>query len=188
MSNQPSPFANLKNLKIHPEKDLLEVRQHETVKMSAEVRGYLLDSSPSATYTMVSREELRAMYDTRLAQNLIKQLRRFLEKEKAGIETKMAKMHEQGKAPVDIDMSWKDLSTQIEKGKEKASVIISMLKDINQVLTSLPASNRATFQPSFSTLRAETDIVMKKITDCIKMECDENQRRLSLCFHEFATT
>ncbi|KAI7732834.1 hypothetical protein M8C21_022162, partial [Ambrosia artemisiifolia] len=56
MSNQRSPFANLKSLKIYPERDLSEVREHERVKMSAEVRGYLLDSSPGATFTMVSRE------------------------------------------------------------------------------------------------------------------------------------
>ncbi|KAI7732836.1 hypothetical protein M8C21_022164 [Ambrosia artemisiifolia] len=183
ISNQPSPFANLKSLKVHPERYLYEVRKLERVKMSSEVRGYLLDSSPGATFTMVSREE----YDTKLAQNLIKQLRTFLEKEKAGTETKMTKMHEQGKAHVDVDMSWKKLNVQIEKGREKASFIIEMLKDINGVLTTLPASNRATIQPSFSTLLAETDIVMKKITDCIKMDCDENQRRLSLCFHELAT-
>ncbi|KAI7732837.1 hypothetical protein M8C21_022165 [Ambrosia artemisiifolia] len=187
MSNQPSPFANLKSLKIHPERYLSEVREHERVKMSAEVRGYLLDSSPGATFTMVSREEVRAMHDIKSVQTLIKRLRTLLEKEKARTESKMATMHEQGKAPVDVDMSWKDLIVQIEKGEEKASIIISLWKAIKEVLTRLPASNRATIQPLFSTLGAETDIVMKKITDCMKMDCDENQRRLSLCFHELAT-
>ncbi|KAJ0702194.1 hypothetical protein HanPI659440_Chr14g0526601 [Helianthus annuus] len=58
--NQPSPFANLKRLKIHPERDdLLEVGEHERVKLSAEVRGYLLDSSPGAIFTMASRERTR---------------------------------------------------------------------------------------------------------------------------------
>ncbi|MFS8006529.1 hypothetical protein Hanom_Chr14g01250271 [Helianthus anomalus] len=94
----------------------------------------------------------------------------FLEKEKAATDTKMAKIPEQGKADVDIDMSLKDLSVQVEKGKRKASFIISILKDINQVLEKLPASNWATIQPSISTLRAEADTVMKKITNCIKMD------------------
>ncbi|MFS8006523.1 hypothetical protein Hanom_Chr14g01250191 [Helianthus anomalus] len=132
------------------------------------------------------RLDVRAIQDTKLAQSLVKKLCTFLEKEKAATETRMAKMHEQGKTHVDIDTSWKNLSGQIEKGKEKASVIISLLEDINRVLTGLHASNRATIQPSFSTLRAEADVVMKKITECIKMDSDKNQRRLSVCIHELA--
>ncbi|GJU04597.1 F-box domain containing protein [Tanacetum coccineum] len=54
ISNQPSPFANLKSLHIYPIKDLSEVRND--VKMSSEVKNYLLENSPSATFTMVSRE------------------------------------------------------------------------------------------------------------------------------------
>ncbi|KAJ0466573.1 putative F-box domain, leucine-rich repeat domain superfamily, F-box-like domain superfamily [Helianthus annuus] len=167
LSNQPSPFANLKSLMIHPGQ---LIRSRERVKMSAEVRGYLLDSSPGATFTVYAYEYIRVMYNTKLAQDHIKKLRTFLEKEKAATDTKMAKIHEQGKADVDIDMSLKDLSVQVEKGKRKASFIISILKDINQVLEKLPASNRAMIQPSISTLRAEADTVMKKITDCIKMD------------------
>ncbi|MFS8006525.1 putative F-box domain, leucine-rich repeat domain superfamily, F-box-like domain superfamily [Helianthus anomalus] len=167
LSNQPSPFANLKSLMIHPGQ---LIRSRERVKMSAEVRGYLLDSSPGATFTLYSYEYIRVMYNTKLAQDHIKKLRMFLEKEKAATDAKMAKIHEQGKADVDIDMSLKDLSVQVEKGKRKASFIISILKDINQVLEKLPAPNRATIQPSISTLRSEADTVMKKITDCIKMD------------------
>ena len=52
--NRPSPFANLKSLHIYPVKELSEVRND--VEMSSEVKSYLLENSPSATFTMVSRE------------------------------------------------------------------------------------------------------------------------------------
>lgn len=55
ISHQHSPLANLKSIKIYP---LLEKWKlpRETVNMSTEVKNYLLDSSPGATFTMVSRE------------------------------------------------------------------------------------------------------------------------------------
>ncbi|KAI7726982.1 hypothetical protein M8C21_011407, partial [Ambrosia artemisiifolia] len=194
MSYQPSPFVNLKSLKIHPAGGLLEVPKRNTVRMSMELKSYLLDSSPGATLTMVSREDVRAMKDTKFAQDLITELRELLEREKARIETKMAKMHEQGRPQVSghigtyIDMCWKSTSARIKKGKEKVYHIFSRLQDIKGLLTELPASNQATILPSFSALCAEFDIVMNKITECIKMDCDEDQRRLSVCLHELATT
>ncbi|KAI7739818.1 hypothetical protein M8C21_024282, partial [Ambrosia artemisiifolia] len=194
MSYQPSPFVNLKSLKIHPAGGLLEVPKRNTVKMSMELKSYLLDSSPGATLTMVSREDVRAMKDAKFAQDLISELRELLEHEKARIETKMAKMHEQGRPQVSghigtyIDMCWKSTSARIKKGKEKVYHIFSRLQDIKGLLTELPASNQATILPSFSALCAEFDIVMNKITECIKMDCDEDQRRLSVCLHELATT
>ncbi|KAJ0931403.1 putative leucine-rich repeat domain superfamily [Helianthus annuus] len=52
MCHQPSPFVNLKSLKIHPVTEF----SHNSGKMSAEVKSYLLDSSTGATLMMVSRE------------------------------------------------------------------------------------------------------------------------------------
>lgn len=71
ISHQPSPFTNLKSLKIYPkrvdERDLPKKR----VDMSVEVKKYLLDGSPSAAFTIVSREVftstsifLSVMHDT----------------------------------------------------------------------------------------------------------------------------
>ena len=54
MLNQPSPFANLKSLHIYPIKEVWELQNK--VEMSTEVKNYLLDNSPSATVTEVSRE------------------------------------------------------------------------------------------------------------------------------------
>ncbi|KAJ0466582.1 putative F-box domain, leucine-rich repeat domain superfamily, F-box-like domain superfamily [Helianthus annuus] len=68
LAHLPSPFANLKSLKIHPERERLKVREHKRVEMSAEVRSYLLDGSPGATFTMVSREDIKSM--KKLAENL----------------------------------------------------------------------------------------------------------------------
>ncbi|KAJ0824569.1 putative F-box domain-containing protein [Helianthus annuus] len=190
MSHEPSPFVNLKSLKIHPARE--EVPEHDSVKMSAEVKSYLLDGSSGATFTMVTREEIRAARNTKLAQNRITALRALLEQEKARTETKLTKIAEQ-RSPqfsecIDshIDMCWKYTGVQIKTGKEKASNIISELQEIKGLLAKLPASNLATVQSSFSTLCAEADIVIRKIAECIKMDCDEGQRCLSMCFHELA--
>lgn len=56
ISHQPSPFGNLESLKVYPEKVSKWVPFKETVDMSREVKNYLLDGSPSAKFTMVSRE------------------------------------------------------------------------------------------------------------------------------------
>lgn len=56
ISNHPSPFANLLSLEIHPANKLSKEEEQKIVKMSTEVKNYLLDSSPNATLTMVSRE------------------------------------------------------------------------------------------------------------------------------------
>ncbi|KAI7739816.1 hypothetical protein M8C21_024280, partial [Ambrosia artemisiifolia] len=166
---QPSPFANLKSLKIYPERE--EVPEHESVTMSAEVKSYLLDSSLGATFTLVTREDVRVARTTKLAQNRIAALRAQLEQEKTRTDTKMTKIHEQGRPQFSehsdtyIDMCWKDSSVQIEKGKEKAADIITELQEIKELLTQLPASNLPTIQSSFSTLCAEANIVTNKIIE-----------------------
>ncbi|XP_076931424.1 putative F-box/FBD/LRR-repeat protein At4g13965 [Bidens hawaiensis] len=188
ISHQPSPFANLKSLKIYPYNANESEEQTPLKVMSTEVKNYLLDGSPGATFTMVLPEEVIAMKKTKLAQKLSTELRALLQQENASMETKMVKMHELGKAHIDIDSCWKHLSVHFEKGKETASNVITKLNRIKGLLGELSASNRDTIQPSFSTLCAEANIVMNKITDCVKSDCDENQRRLSVCFSELATT
>ncbi|XP_071708017.1 F-box/FBD/LRR-repeat protein At1g16930-like, partial [Rutidosis leptorrhynchoides] len=50
MLHQPSPFANLKHLKVYPFDPYSAVQQ----TMPTEVKNYFLDASPGATFTMVS--------------------------------------------------------------------------------------------------------------------------------------
>ncbi|KAF5753739.1 putative leucine-rich repeat domain superfamily, F-box-like domain superfamily [Helianthus annuus] len=182
MSYQPSPFFNLKSLKIHAVTEF----SHYSGKMSAEVKSYLLDSSTGANLIMVPREVIIAIKNTKFAQEYVSELWELLEQEKARIEAKMTKMREH--IYKFNDMCWDYTSVQIKKAKEKTSDIIVKLQDIKSLLAELPASNQATIQPSFSTLCAEAAVVMNKITECIKMGCDENQRRLNMRFHELATT
>ena len=65
ISHQPSPFASLKSLKIYPTQ-----LDHEDatmkVKLSTEVKNYLLDGSPNATVTMVSREVFTLLHLSKL--------------------------------------------------------------------------------------------------------------------------
>ncbi|KAK1438303.1 hypothetical protein QVD17_04110 [Tagetes erecta] len=70
--HQPSPFVNLKSLKIYPE-TVWYYNAPKKVAMSTELKSYLLDSSPRATFTMVLREEIKA-------QKLMADLRVHLEK------------------------------------------------------------------------------------------------------------
>ncbi|XP_076902142.1 F-box/LRR-repeat protein At3g26922-like [Bidens hawaiensis] len=52
ISHQPSPFANLKSLKIYTHYVSLNEKARTKVTMSIEVKNYLLDGSPGATVTI----------------------------------------------------------------------------------------------------------------------------------------
>lgn len=213
ISGQPSPFTNLKMLKIHPEKVDLKEQAQKKVNMSMEVKNYLLDGSPSATFILVSHEEKVAEMRAESAQKQMDYLRERLEWEIANIETNMSRrnlgktlteskkaiMQEQDIAELEylmhieetmtcIDTSWEDLNRQIERGKSRISGIISDLHDIKEVLIKLPASNKAELQPSFSSLCSEADIVVNKIMDYVKILCDMKGSRFSVYIHGLATT
>nr|GEY12908.1 hypothetical protein [Tanacetum cinerariifolium] len=124
-----------------------------------------------------------------------------MEEKEAPIESHKGKMHEQEQPQLETNMQphfprtfgqmksyRKDLSVRTEKRKEKACLIISKLEDIEKLLAKLPASKRAMIQPCFSSLCAEADIITSKVTDLLKMQCDENQSRLGVCFHKLATS
>lgn len=198
IADQPSPFTKLKMLKIYPANVDSEEDEQTRVSMSTEVKNYLLDGSPSATFTMVSREEIRATRNTKLAHNLMKKVRVLLDEEKANIETNRAHM-ERVKEQVEnqlqiegrmtqINKCWKDLSMQIEQGKEKTSEIISKLQDIKAILTKLPTSKRAEMQTCFSCLCAEADTLVSKIIEHVKIQCDMKGSFFGVCFHELAST
>ncbi|KAI7739807.1 hypothetical protein M8C21_024271, partial [Ambrosia artemisiifolia] len=74
ISDQPSPFTVLNSLKIYPA-DVTKPR----VTMSTEVKTYLLDSSQGAIFMLVSYEEVRAVMNVALAQNLMSELQVLLE-------------------------------------------------------------------------------------------------------------
>nr|GEZ50059.1 hypothetical protein [Tanacetum cinerariifolium] len=86
-----------------------------------------------------------------------------------------------------INRSWGGLCEQIEQGKKKIDGILDQLHKIKCYMRELPASNRAEMLPCFSRLCAEADIVMSKITDCMKTQIDEYQSRVNARFHELAT-
>ncbi|PWA93534.1 F-box domain, Leucine-rich repeat domain, L domain-like protein [Artemisia annua] len=148
ISHQPSPVVNLKSLKVYPGDSFVKVL--ETIP--AEVKKYLLDGSPSATFTEVSFEEMRALKLAESALNCMAELREMLEHEKAN-------------------------NIRSNKGKAKTSVIISKLCHIEELLIELPASKRAQIETSFSRLCMEADVVMNAIMNCVKIQSDEKQSR-----------
>nr|GEZ20664.1 hypothetical protein [Tanacetum cinerariifolium] len=213
ISNQPSPFANLKILKIYPNLIYKHELPKENVDVASEVKRYMLDNSPGATFTMISRKEIIAEKNVILAKEFMLVLQVLLEKEKAAIRANMAqigqgnapmgsqiaKMDEEQNAQVEnqlqneenmahINNSWKYLSEQIQQAREKTNIIMRRLSRIKKVLTELPASNRAEMLPCFSRLCAEANIVIRKITDCMKTLFYKKHSSLNAGFHEFATT
>ncbi|GJY11465.1 F-box domain containing protein [Tanacetum coccineum] len=248
ISHQPSPFANLKRLKIYPKLVYECELPKEMRNVSTEVKNYLLDNSPGATFTLVSREGLQMnlgltlksltatvpygpkahMDCLRLLSSVVEwgsvirrlgtdkntasakkgmaELQVLLEQEKADIETNRAHI-EQGNAPMEshnakmdeeqnvqvegnmahISSCWKGLSKQIAQGEAKTDDIVSRLHRIKKLLTKLPASNRAELLLLFSSCVQRLKL-SEIITDCMKIQLDENQIRLSVGFHEFVTT
>ncbi|GKB44352.1 hypothetical protein Tco_0889294, partial [Tanacetum coccineum] len=195
ISYQPSPFVNLKSLKVYPSDLCVKVLQ----TIPAEVKKYLLDGSPSAIFTEVSCEEMRALKNAASALNRMTELGVMLEREKANIETNIAnldrvmtpmKCHEEqdkmqiNKWQIECQMHryWKDLSAQIEHGKAKTSGIISKLCYIQELLTELPASKRDQIEASFARLCTETDIVMDAIMNSMKTQSEEKQSRFKYLF------
>ncbi|GKB85321.1 hypothetical protein Tco_0957593 [Tanacetum coccineum] len=154
ISNQPSPFANLESLHIYPVRRLSEVR--DGVKMSTEVKNYLLDNSPNATFTMVSREEIRDKENTELALKEMASLQVMLERVKTMTENRIIQVEnllQIGGSITHVNKSWEGLSKQIEKGRAKTDEIISELQNAKYTLTELPISKRAEMQvPAFITV------------------------------------
>ncbi|PWA46191.1 F-box domain, Leucine-rich repeat domain, L domain-like protein [Artemisia annua] len=166
ISSQPSPFVNLKSLKVYP----VNFRAKVLETIPAEIKKYLLDGSPSATFTEVSCEEMRALTNAESALKCMAELRETLEHEKANIEK------------WEMTNAESALSAQIKHGEAKTSDIISKLCHIEELLTELPASKRAQIETSFSRLCTEADIVM----NFMKIQSEEKQSRLSIKFHELA--
>ncbi|GJV32617.1 hypothetical protein Tco_1393017, partial [Tanacetum coccineum] len=109
---QPSPFVNLKSLKVYPE--VYYVKERQTIP--AEVKKYLLDGSPSATFTEVSYEEMKALKNAESALNCMTELGEMLEHEKANIKTNIGHL-DRVMAPMEChkrNMHFKVVAHQIE--------------------------------------------------------------------------
>ncbi|KAI7739805.1 hypothetical protein M8C21_024269 [Ambrosia artemisiifolia] len=194
VSHQPSPFANLKSLHIYPAYATKVVTQPQ-VTMSAEVKSYLLDGSPGATFTLVSHEEIRARTLMRELQLQLKQWEKNSEtntidmkQDKSAMESHMATLPEQVEVEHQLDTNMKrqfwermtHINKQFKKEHKNIRYTISLLRKIEGVLEKLPpTSYRAKLQVSFSSLRAEVDASMDVMVDRLKIQCDKKPRLLS---------
>ncbi|KAI3713664.1 hypothetical protein L1987_72247 [Smallanthus sonchifolius] len=204
ISHQPSPFVNLKCLKIYPPNYVTEPK----VTMSTEIKNYLLDGSPGATLTMVSHEEIRAVMNVASARNRMGELQVLLDQWKENSETNKSHMkqneapmeshtttvHEQGEVETHrardkkmkchfqermahVKSYWEVLNEQLEKGYNKTRRSISLLREIEGLLKKVPRSDRAKLQTRFSGLRAEAETIMDNVMDCVKIQCDKRPSR-----------
>ncbi|KAI7738952.1 hypothetical protein M8C21_007341, partial [Ambrosia artemisiifolia] len=169
IAHQPSPFANLKSLKIYPaytpdelmqprlsKKKLMQLK----VTMSTEVRNYLLNSSPDATFTMVSHEEIRAVKNVTSARNLMTELQ---DKLKKFTETNMTNI-EQDKAPM----------ATVHQQIEDLKGIVSMLTSITTLLEKVPASHQQyKLLAALSGALAEVQPILKKYEGLDLDQCDK---------------
>ncbi|PWA47220.1 F-box domain, Leucine-rich repeat domain, L domain-like protein [Artemisia annua] len=155
ISHQRSPFASLKSLKIYPTQ-LDHKDATMNVKLSTEVKNYLLDGSPNATVTMVSREEARVMENTYEARRLMADLRKYLQKieNRSDVERKM---------------------TLLDDWRRNFNKIFYPLSEIKKLLTNVLASKRVEMQACFFKLCADAETTVNKILDDMKNELDMNR-------------
>ncbi|GJW60001.1 hypothetical protein Tco_0109336 [Tanacetum coccineum] len=129
----------------------------EIVNMSTEVKNYLLDGSPGATFTMVSREEIIAEENATYAKNRMAELQVLLEQQKADMEINRAHTEqeyvpmESHNAKTDVEQNpldenelqiegnvehinscWESLGEQIKQGKEKIDDIVARVATVYQ--------------------------------------------------------
>ncbi|KAK9052903.1 hypothetical protein SSX86_029533 [Deinandra increscens subsp. villosa] len=200
ISYQPSPFANLKSLNVHPGHVIPKDQTQPNVTMSTEVKNYLLDGSPGAAFTMVSLEEAIAAMDVASALGLMKELEVLLDQWKentvhmeqdkapngshrAQPDTKMKLCT--GETTAHVESYWKDLNNQLKEGHRRSVSASSMLEVIEEVLIKLPTSHRAKLQPKFSSLCAEVDTIMDDMMHHLKIQCDRKPRTPPLDHHRY---
>ncbi|XP_076944529.1 uncharacterized protein LOC143615237 [Bidens hawaiensis] len=186
ISHHPSPFTNLKSLKIY-QADATELE----ITMSTEVKNYLLDSSQCATFTLVSYEEARAAMNVASARNLMRELQALLDQWKKNSEpktktTRVKKRKEPLKNHTETEHKQVEVDTNVKchiermtrikerfkKGFKDTGHAISMLRKIEGVVTKLPASHWAKLQVSFNSLCAEAEASMGVMADRLKIQCD----------------
>ncbi|XP_071718370.1 putative F-box/LRR-repeat protein At3g18150 [Rutidosis leptorrhynchoides] len=208
VSNLPSPFANLMNLKIYPANLQSDEEGQKKITMPTEIKKYLLDASPSATFTIFSRQEVQAeveaLQNATSAQQKMVELEMLLEEDKSKckasricidesnelMEWHEVNMNEQlfkEEKMSRIKNCWRDLGVQIRKGEFEISYIFSKLDTIEDIIKKLPTSKKKDrIQARFSSLRTEAYNVMEIIMDFMKFRCDEKQSCITLCLNELA--
>ncbi|KAF5753705.1 hypothetical protein HanXRQr2_Chr17g0783101 [Helianthus annuus] len=92
-----------------------------------------------------------------------------VENNRAQPDTKM-KWHF-GERMTHTESYWEGLKEQFEKGYENTGRTISMVRDIEGVLTQLPASHRDKLQARFSGLCVEAEAIMDNVMDRMKIKC-----------------
>nr|XP_043606164.1 uncharacterized protein LOC122578299 isoform X2 [Erigeron canadensis] len=161
-----------------------------------------LFSSPGATFTMFTREdrlEMAARDDFALAKNFIAQLQglleqekaqfqRLLEQEKANARTKWkkdkkrkAEAQPQNERNVTmLKKCWEGLEVKFTPKENKARLIVTKLENIQKIVKKLPARLLAEIEPSFLSLSTEAVMVRNDILECVKLDCDDTARRLTV--------
>ncbi|KAF5753703.1 hypothetical protein HanXRQr2_Chr17g0783071 [Helianthus annuus] len=129
-----------------------------------------------------------------------------MEQDKAPMESHRAIMHEQvevendraqpdvkmkwhfGERMTHIESYWEGMKVQFEKGYENTGHIISMVRDIEGVLTKLPASFQDKLEGRFSGLCVEAETIMDNVMDRMKIRCSKKPDRSNISFHELITS
>nr|GEV52258.1 hypothetical protein [Tanacetum cinerariifolium] len=182
ISNQPSPFANLKSLKIYPV--FKRIAQKNKVNVSNVVKNFFLDSSPSATVNLVKREEIRAQETLVRLERLLNKLKERIENNKAHmimVENQRAQQETKlqwRERLTHIGSYWKDINEWHGKVTKKACRIIKMSRKMEILLQKMPTSKRAIMQSMFSRLRAEADTIMDNMIDHTRIKYSKKPSRL----------
>ncbi|KAJ0427723.1 hypothetical protein HanHA300_Chr17g0638281 [Helianthus annuus] len=118
-----------------------------------------------------------------------------MKQDKAPIESHMSTVHEQvevenhreqpdtkmklhfGGRMAHIKNYWGDLNKHLKNGYDNTGIIISMMQEIEEVMTKLPASHRAKLEERFFGLCAEAETIMGNVMDCMKIQCDKKPSR-----------
>nr|GEU74396.1 hypothetical protein [Tanacetum cinerariifolium] len=158
ISHQPSPFANLKSLKIYPALKTLHVKAN----VSTFVESYFLDSSPGVTLTMVLREDIRAHELMEEVQKLLNGWKANSDKNTAQVdlgevENQTAQQEtmiesQSGERLTQIKSYWSDLTKWSEEGEER-----------------------------------KADTFMDNMMDRVRIHCDKKPRHSNIHCHELAT-
>ncbi|XP_076925452.1 F-box protein At5g03100-like [Bidens hawaiensis] len=193
ISRLPSPFSNLKSLKIYPYYVSLNEQARPEVTMSYEVKEYLLDASPGATITMVSHEEAKTVKNIVLACMFMRELQVLLYQWKENSETNTTRLM-QGKAPMEVKNQlaterkwhfWLRMTDNNEQFAKMYKSIVSIVQETEGILTKIPtSSHQSKLKLSFSRLCVDVETLMDDMADYVKIQCAKKPR---LYVHQPAT-
>ncbi|XP_022025270.1 uncharacterized protein LOC110925711 isoform X1 [Helianthus annuus] len=142
------------------------------------MKSLIKSSKPTASFflTMVLPEDTKAyeiMAELRVI--LVDANRAHLERGKAQVAGNKLTV---GESLVQIQSCFENLNVQVQQRAENACLVILKLHQVDELLTRLPASERAKIQPCFDSLRAEAFIAIGKLAEDVTILADENQIRI----------